>query len=373
MVNWCCENQYTTTQLLKMKDIEKALKEELCKHFLGQGQRLTMMSKLILSVIKMSTVNYSKLALVLNPSVKISSNFKRIQRFFKGYSFCQRCYIQFAWALFGNTGNWIALTMDRTNWKFGKANINILTIGISLHGTAIPLVWMTLNKRGQSNQNERIVLLHRLLNCLKPHQEKRIRYLLMDREFAAFDWLCYLKTMPFHFLIRIRKDAKIRKPGQHKEVSAFKLFLTPNFRVLRKQRIIFGHRLYVAGQQVSKNEFFILISDQPLSNGRYLYAERWGIEVFFGACKKRGFNFEDTHQTIPERINTLIFILAIAFTWALKTGEVRVQAGKKITLKNLKTRKTKLLSLFRIGLDQLKVKLLNFLSLNQEISILSCT
>ena len=130
MVNWCCEAQFSTTQLLKMKDIEKALKEELCKHFLGQGQRLTMMSKLILSVIKMSTVNYSKLALVLNPSVKISSNFKRIQRFFKGYSFCQRCYIQFAWALFGNTGNWIALTMDRTNWKFGKANINILTIGI---------------------------------------------------------------------------------------------------------------------------------------------------------------------------------------------------------------------------------------------------
>lgn len=356
-----------------MKDIEKALKEELCKHFLGQGQRLTMMSKLIISVIKMCTVNYSKLALVLNPSVKISSNFKRIQRFFKDYSFCQRCYIQFAWALFGNTGDWIALTMDRTNWKFGKAHINILTIGISLHGTAIPLVWMTLNKAGQSNQRERIVLLYQLLNCLEAHQEKRIRYLLMDREFAAFEWLSYLKTMPFHFLIRIRKDAKIRKQGQLKETSAFKLFRTPNFRVLRKQRIIFGHRLYIAGQQVSKNEFFILISDQALSKGRCLYAERWGIEVFFGACKKRGFNFEDTHQIIPERINTLIYILAIAFIWALKTGQAQVEAGMKFTIKKLNNRKTKLLSLFRIGLDQLKVKLLNFLNLCSEIRLLSCT
>jgi hypothetical protein len=39
--------------------------------------------------------------------------------------------------------------MDRTNWKFGKANINILTVGISWRGTAIPLVWMLLDKRGQ--------------------------------------------------------------------------------------------------------------------------------------------------------------------------------------------------------------------------------
>lgn len=360
-----------------MKDIEKALKEELSKQFIGQGQRLTMMSKLVLSILKMCTVNFAQLALVVNPKVKRASNFKRIQRFVKGYSFCQRCFIQFAWSLYGNEGKWIALSMDRTNWKFGKLNINILTIGISWRGTAIPLIWMMLNKRGQSNQAERIEILGRLLSYLDTEQKNRIRYLLMDREFAANQWLSYLHKQPFYIIIRIRKDAKVRKPGQFKEVAAYKLFQATTFRALRKPRVIFGHRLFIAGQRISRKEYLILISDQPLYHGRQLYAERWGIEVFFGACKTRGFNFEDTHLTKLPRINTLIFILAIAFIWALKTGEYQIENGHQIPIKHFsnqgENRRAKLFSIFRIGLDHLKERLLNFLNLNQEIKLLSCT
>jgi len=356
-----------------MKDTEKALKEELSRCFIGQGQRLTMMSKLVLAVLKMCTVNFAQLALVINPCVQVNSNFKRIQRFMKGYRFCQRRFVQFAWTLYGNQGNWIALTMDRTNWKFGRLNINILTIGISWRGTAIPLVWMLLNKRGQSNQSERILLLERLLNCLNLEQSKRIRYLLMDREFAANQWLTYLRKRKISFLIRIRKDAKIRKPGQLKERHAWRLFQTDSFRRLRKPRIVFGHRLYLAGQQISAKEYLILISDLPLTHGATLYAERWGIEVFFGACKTRGFNFEDTRLNNLERINTLAFILAIAFIWSLKTGETLLENGHQIPIKNLKKRKARLLSIFRIGLDFIKHRLLNFLNIFNQIGLLSCT
>jgi len=356
-----------------MKDIEKALKEELSQHFIGQSQRLTMMSKMIIAVLKMCTVNFAQLSLVINPSAKKESNFKRIQRFIKSYSFCQCRYVRFAWSLYGNKGHWVALSMDRTNWKFGKLNINILTIGISWRGTAIPIVWMLLNKRGQSNQTERITLLQRLLNCLPEEQKKRIRYILMDREFAANQWLAYLKKQSFHFVIRVRKDAKVRKPGCLKERHAHRLFQTSGFRALRKQRVLFGHRLFVGGQKLSPSEYLILISDAPLRNGTQLYGQRWGIEVFFGACKKRGFNFESTHLTKLERINTLMYILAIAFIWALATGEYLLENGHQIPLKQLEKRKAKLFSIFRIGLDYIKTKLLNFLSLYYEIGLLSCT
>ncbi len=356
-----------------MKDTEKALKEELCQIFSGHGQRLSMMSKLILAILKMCTVNYAQLAMVINPKVKVDSNFKRIQRFMKSYRFCQRRYIQFAWAQYGVQGNWVALSMDRTNWKFGKTNINILTIGISWRGTAIPLVWMLLNKRGQSNQNERIFLLERLLSCLNREQQKRIRYLLMDREFGAHDWITHLRSKQISFVIRIRKDANVRKLGKATTRKAWTLFQGSEFKVLRKPRVIFGHRLYLAGQQISDREYLILISDQPLKHGRQIYGERWGIEVFFGTCKSRGFNFEDTHLTKLDRINTLIFILAIAFIWALKTGEMLLEYGHQISIKQFKKRRAKLVSIFRLGLDHLKTKLLNFLSLFQEIYFLSCT
>lgn len=356
-----------------LKDTEKALKEELSQHFNGQAQRITMMSKLVLAVLKMCTVNFAQLSLVINDSVKLSSNFKRVQRFMKQFSFDQKSFVQLAWSHFGNKGQWVVLSMDRTNWKFGRANINILTIGISWRGTAIPLVWMMLDKRGQSNQEERILLLGKLLSCLNGNQKKQIRYLLMDREFAANKWLAYLKEQSFHFIIRIRKDAKVRRLGSMKEKAAYRLFQNEKFQALRKQRVLFNHRLYLGGQKISAKEYLILISDIPLAHGAQMYTQRWGIEVFFGSCKKRGFNFEDTHLTKPERINTLIYILAIAFIWALIIGEHLIDQGHQVPIKNLKKRKAKLLSIFRIGLDYVKRKLLNFLSLYYEIGLLSCT
>ncbi|WP_156906825.1 hypothetical protein [Desulforegula conservatrix] len=38
---------------------------------------------------------------------------------------------------------WV-LAMDRTNWKIGKININILVIGVAHMGIAFPLIWATL-------------------------------------------------------------------------------------------------------------------------------------------------------------------------------------------------------------------------------------
>lgn len=164
-----------------MKDTEKVLKEELSQIFKGQSQRITMLCKLLLGMIKLGTISYSKLSVAINPFVKSSSNFKRIQRFMKGYDFCTYSYIQFVWKLFANSEKWVALTVDRTNWKFGKSNINILLIGISYRGTAIPLIWTLLDKRGNSNKTERIDLFDQLLKLLKPDQVNKIHCLLADR------------------------------------------------------------------------------------------------------------------------------------------------------------------------------------------------
>jgi hypothetical protein len=110
-------------QLLSMKDTEKALKEELSPNFNGHGQRLNMMSKLVLAVLKMCTVNFAELSQVINAAVKVESNFKRIQRFMKGYSFCQRCFVQFAWSFYGTQGDWVALSMDSNQLEVWSAQL----------------------------------------------------------------------------------------------------------------------------------------------------------------------------------------------------------------------------------------------------------
>lgn len=375
-----------------MKDSEKALKEELAAHFVGHSKRVEMLVKLLLGLLHLGSVSYSKLSKVINPLVQRASNFKRIQRFMKEFSFSERIYVQFVWKLFVGKKNWVALSMDRTNWKFGKSNINILMLGISYKGTAIPLVWKLLNKRGNSHTSERIEVVEQLLSSLDQCQQEQIKCLLTDREFIGNEWISYLKKQSFDFVTRVRSNTMIRKLGTHKTYAARQLFKTSDFKVLRKQRIIWGHQLFIAGQQLNTNgakkakkEWLILVSNVSLSQGKQLYGERWGIEVFFAACKTRGFNFEDTHVTKLDRIYTLLFLIAIAFIWAIRTGEYLLKNGAKIPIKIIKNqplnkeddkprkRRAKLYSIFRLGFDYLQERLLNFLTLRHEIRLLSCT
>ncbi|WP_125468878.1 hypothetical protein [Methylomagnum ishizawai] len=46
------------------------------------------------------------------------------------------------------------------------------------------------------------------------------------------------------------------------------------------------------------------------------------METLFGALKSRGFNLEDTHLTDPKRLAKLMGLLALAFAWSYRTGEL---------------------------------------------------
>lgn len=55
------------------------------------------------------------------------------------------------------------LTMDRTNWKFGKQSINVLVLAVVYHGVAFPLLFRLLPRFGNSNTDERIELVERYI------------------------------------------------------------------------------------------------------------------------------------------------------------------------------------------------------------------
>jgi len=52
----------------------------------------------------------------------------------------------------------LTLVMDRTNWKLGQTNINVLMLGVSYKNVAFPLIFKLLDKKGNSNTKERIEL-----------------------------------------------------------------------------------------------------------------------------------------------------------------------------------------------------------------------
>ena len=352
-----------------MKDSKEMLKQEMRTHFAVDARRIDLLARLLIAILQVCTVSYAQLALALNVQVKISSNVKRLQRFFKEFSFSHRAYVQFAWQQFASRKT--VLAIDRTDWKFGRHHINVLMIGIAYRGTAIPLVWKLLGKSGNSSQRERIGLMRGLLWFLTNEQRSDIESITADREFVGHCWLSYLIDQDIDFVIRIRKDALVHKAGG--TTHAHRIFTTQDLRILRKPRKVFGLSLYMSGQQLSGDEYLILISTIKGKQMANLYGQRWKIELLFGCLKSRGFRFEDTHQQIDQRINTMIFVLSLALCWAVKTGEWLLEQGHRIPVKNLEKRQQKLFSLFRIGLDQLKVHMLNHLNFKTLIPLLSCT
>jgi hypothetical protein len=47
------------------------------------------------------------------------------------------------------------LIMDRTNWTWGKKDINILRVSIEHFNIGIPVYWVVLNKGGSSSFSKR--------------------------------------------------------------------------------------------------------------------------------------------------------------------------------------------------------------------------
>jgi hypothetical protein len=76
---------------------------------------------------------------------------------------------------------WV-LSLDRTTWELGKHYYNILTVGIVHEGVAIPLLWWMLEKKGNSNSDERMRFLEEML---KIFPDAQIRCLCADREFIG--------------------------------------------------------------------------------------------------------------------------------------------------------------------------------------------
>lgn len=92
--------------------------------------------------------------------------------------------------------------------------------------------------------------------------------------------------------------------------------------------------------------------------------------MLFAALKSRGFQFEQTHVSEPQRIEKLVAMLTLALAWAVKVGEFITNRGENIPIKK---HKRKARSIFRVGLDFIRKKLLHHIPLNESINLLSCT
>jgi len=325
-----------------------ALERILIQYFQCSYNRIDFIARFVLSLIQVKDVNLTQIATSLNPDKSITTNYRRIQRFISGFSFECEMVLRFVLEHLPKQEE-LVLCLDRTNWKFGKLNINIMAITAAHRGTGFNLLWTLLAKQGNSNQAERISLIKKLLRFIPA---PRIKALVADREFIGKDWFAFLvkKDITFHIRIRQNMLTDLNETGSH----IFVLFapLPPGEALtLHQPQFICGQWVKVTGMKLESGEYLIIVTNGNPKHSLTLYAQRWEIEMFFKAIKKTGFDFESTHLQDLERISTLLALVTIAFTWAHKLGEYLHDHVKPITIKKHGYLAQ---SFFRYGLDYLR-------------------
>ena len=342
-----------------MPSLHTALMTTLSPHFALSKSRLLCLVVLIAGLAQSRTVNLAHLASHLPGSALYASNYRRLQRFFQFVRLdsdrMARLVVQML-----DLERPKCLALDRTNWKIGSTDVNILMLAIVTRRFRIPLMWTLLPHQGNSDTACRIALMRRYL-ALFPAAS--ITMLLADREFIGAEWMDFLSENNIKFVIRVKIDMTItRDDGQ-----------TWSFASLLRRRparttpvIGYGHLngtscqakhpVQFAAKRLNSNEWLIVATNrddarQALND----YRKRWGIECLFGDTKTRGLNLEDTRIRSHDKLSCLLVVVTLAMIWAYRCATKTM--GMKAVKRKTHGRREK--SWFRIGLDALRTWIIN--------------
>ena len=283
------------------------LRQTLKPHLQWHGARLSFLALFLIALFRVKTVNLSDLSTGFMGKAKTESNYKRLQRFLREFDLGYYVLAKLVIAMMEIPEPWV-LSVDRTEWKFGRKILNILTLGVVYQGVAFPLLWWMLDKKGNSNTQERVDLLEEFVELFGEH---KIAYVSADREFLGHDWLDYLLSQPMmSFRIRIREH-DLLSDGKHYLPTriVFSHLKIGQIELLKRKRVLGGHQVYVGALRLQDNSLLTVIAPSFSTTIINDYGARWGIETLFGIFKSRGFNLEDTHLIDSERLSRLFALL----------------------------------------------------------------
>lgn len=285
--------------------------------------RIKFISLFIMALSKVQTVSFERLASAFDHPAQYSSSLRRIQRFFADYMLDHELIAKLVFKLLPEKPPY-RLAMDRTNWKFGKKDINILCLSVIYQGVAFPILYKMLPKFGNSNTSERIHIIQRYIDLFGIDT---IDCLVADREFVGQNWIGFLNSHRIRYHIRIRDNFWITNPRTGVKSRVFWLFkdLKLNSCKVHPNLVLINNQYcYLSGSLVrnkeGKAEYQILVSFNKPDEAQSFYKERWQTETAFRALKSAGYNLEDTHLTDLERIEKLLSLIFIAFAWTYRIG-----------------------------------------------------
>jgi len=342
-----------------MSPLHSVLIATLGLHFVLGKSRLVTLAALVAGLVQSRTVNLSHLAVHVCGPARHASKYRRLQRFFQFVRLDQAIAARLVVHML-NLERPKYLALDRTNWKLGSRDINILMLAIVTRRFRVPLLFTLLPHQGSSDTASRIALMRRYLALF---DAASIRCLIADREFIGVEWMNFLNENNVPFAIRVKIDMTVTLDDGR----TWSLATLLRRRRARQGQLICEGRINgsagstreavcLVAKRLASREWLIVATNRPdPKQALDDYPMRRGTECLFADAKTHGLTLEDTHIVHPEKLASLIVVVMLAMTWAYRCATKTM--GMKAIQRKRHGRREK--SWFHTGLDALRDWIVN--------------
>ena len=248
---------------------------ELTRHFKARmpilrHDTLQRVVDVIFAMVTARSVNQSDLCAHLPGASSIDAKKRRVERGCRDPQLTESVFLAFLLALLPSGK--LLLSMDRTTWARGEAPLNLLGLGVVLHGYTVPLVWTALDHDGNCGTVKRIQLVSRLLKALPAGRGKG---LVADREFIGGERFRFLRRKGIKRAIRIRKNAVV---DELRVDAWFGDLKVGEVRCLTERANVYGEVMQVVATRSPAGDLVEIATDFSVWDTCSLYRVRWSVE-----------------------------------------------------------------------------------------------
>ena len=211
-------------------------------------------------------------------------------------------------------GRTIVLMIDQTQ---ATERHQVVMVAVRVGGRALPLAWRVKQTRGAIGFAEQRLALDAVAGVLPAG----VRPVLMgDRFYGSPELIAWCRGQGWDWRLRLKQDLLVFEDGG--ETTLAECFRRGEHRLtgigLTEKRVLTN--VAMVHEPGHPEPWIIALSEAPTTHRAFDYGLRWGIEAMFSDFKTRGFGLEDSHIRLPERLDHLVLVMALALYWAVSTG-----------------------------------------------------